>query len=200
MEIKGWWVIVAVLPYILVVTSAFIVAFNDDKKKSKGIKGIAIIDLITRISVMLINFHSTILNKTSSRFKILMVSMIILFIINILLEIWMYKKALLVNEPNEKKLKWIEVPFEDRANYRDMAKSFQKSFGETILLIVIISIILGFNKDRSMDSIIVLSFIDLFFIYYLFICILNVVTYHYSYFIKIKLSLRKPFLEKIPML
>lgn len=89
------------MPYILVITSAFIIVFNDNKNKSKGLKGLALIDLFARVSVMFINFYTTILNKTSSRFKILMLSMIILFIINILLEIWMYKKACFINESDE---------------------------------------------------------------------------------------------------
>lgn len=158
-EIKNWWVIIAFIPYVLVVLSSFIV-FNNKKDKFNSIRVEGIIDLLLRVITLFTNFYTTTLEKFSLKFKLIILFLVLLFILNIFLEVLMYRKATLYKE-DKYNMNWYDISFEDRINYNDMFKSVKKSFGEMSCLVIIITIILGVNKNSSTSSMIGLSVISL---------------------------------------
>jgi hypothetical protein len=158
-EITGFWVIVAFIPHLLVIISSFFV-LNNRKYKFRILLKEAILDWVIRVLAFFLNFRITLINKFSPIFYIMMVGMFLFLIINILLEIDMYKKTMNENILEEKK-KWYDFSFQERENYNDMYSSVTKSFFEIPILIIIITIFLGFDNKSSISSIIGLGIFSL---------------------------------------
>lgn len=68
----------------------------------------------------------------------------------------------------EKEIKWDDLSWEDRRNFNNMYRSYTKSIFEPFILMIVITTILGFNRNSSTSSVVVYSLIDVFlFIYFI---------------------------------
>jgi hypothetical protein len=189
MEIKGLWSFIAFIPHFLLIISAFIL-FPSEKNRFKIIRTEAIIDLILRIAAFFINFRIRGLEKFSMWFDFVIMSVVVLFLLNILLESIMYKKVSSYNESND--IEYYEFSFEDRNNYNDMRKAVLNETIEIPIIIIIITTILGFKRSSSTGSIIDLSVLDVLLLIYFF-------KHSYeslSLFYKDKLIVRKIFIKE----
>lgn len=168
MVIKNWWVITAILPYILVISSSFIV-FNNEKDKSSIFKLEAVIDLFARILALFINFSLKVLVEYPLWFNIMILAVLVLFFLNIYMEKRMYKKVVSLKEINNNP-QYYDLSWEDKINFNDMDSAIRSELREIPIVIFILTTITGFKTSSSEDSIIFFGLID--------ICLFGYFLYH----------------------
>jgi len=154
--ITGWWVITAILPYLLVLCSAFIV-FHEDRK-FKILKIEAAIDLFVRIIALFINFTLKVIVKYSVWFNLIILAMLVLFLLNIYLEKKMYKKAVMFKEirNNEKNY---DFSWEDRTNFNDMDRAMGREMFEIHIMVFIFTTIMGLEMGTDKSEIFFLVYL-----------------------------------------
>lgn len=155
--ITSWWVITAMLPYFLVMCSAFIV-FHEDKK-FKSLKIEAIIDLFVRIIALFINFTLKVFVKYSVWFNLIILAMLVLFLLNIYLEKRMYKKAVMFKEIRNNE-KTYDFSWEDRVNFNNMDRAMGREMFEIPVMIFIFTTVMGLEMGTDKSEIIFFVLLD----------------------------------------
>lgn len=171
-EIVNWWSVIIFAIYILLFISLGITFHYEFKGKTKLW---LIVDFIIRVAAAFISFYIVTINEYS--FKLVMIGiLILLFIINIILEVFIYKY---INYEG-KKLKWEEVSWEDRKSHNSRVKSISNIATENIILGLVTISLYSFDMNFSMGYILGFCAINILLLSHYFKCNYYSINLYYS--------------------
>ena len=142
-EVQGLYVVFAFFPYLTVLYTTFIFNFRFNKNL-KRILGLSTIDFIVRLMALFVNFFLTTTKYGEGTFILVTLSIIVLFVFNLILEYHIQEKIVKLEKTDIQRELTVQQVI-DNGSESEIFREV-KSLKETVFLLIICLLILGFNR------------------------------------------------------